>query len=340
MKNNDNKLKILSVIVAIFMWTYVINSTNPTVNKVFRSIPVVIKNQENLEKSGYVIVGGDQSFTTTVKLKGSREKIIGLKAENIYASVDISDLREGIQSLAIKVDTPSGVSVENSDPNQINLNIQKQIIKKLPVNLTINDNIKDGRIVEVNDLKPKEITVKGPASLINKVDRCEVKVDDLNLLDGKVHNLNLQVVDRSGNPIGDVKKSDEDVNISFKVYETKKVKIKLNTFGVINNLYEEVSRTINPESIVIKAPESVLKDVNEILTKPVNVNGLRFTATGEVELDLPESVEIYNGENKVNYKIEMRKITIPKEDENDKQWWDIVPIRKSRLQILPSRRLS
>lgn len=318
MKNNDNKLKILSVIVAIFMWTYVINSTNPTVNKVFRSIPVVIKNQEKLEESGYIIVGGDQNFTTTIKLKGTREKIIGLKAENIYASVDISHLREGIQSLAINVDTPSGVSVENSDPNQINLNIQKLITKKLPVNLIYSDNIKDGRIVEVNELKPKEITVKGPASLVNKVDRCEVRVDDLNLLDGKVHNLNLQVVDRSGKVIEDVKRSDDDVNISFRVYETKKVNIKLNTFGVVNSLYEEVSRSINPESIVIKAPESVIKETDEILTKPININGLRYNATGEVELDLPESVEIYNGENKINYKIEMRKIPSLKDAEDDK----------------------
>lgn len=318
MKNNDNKLKILSVIVAIFMWTYVINSTNPTVNKVFRSIPVVIKNQEKLEKSGYIIVGGDQNFTTTIKLKGTRERIIGLKAENIYASVDISHLREGIQSLAINVDTPSGVSVENSDPNQINLNIQKLITKKLPVNLIYSDNIKDGRIVEVNELKPKEITVKGPASLVNKVDRCEVRVDDLNLLDGKVHNLNLQVVDRSGKVIEDVKRSDDDVNISFRVYETKKVNIKLNTFGVVNSLYEEVSRSINPESIVIKAPESVIKETDEILTKPININGLRYNATGEVELDLPESVEIYNGENKINYKIEMRKIPSLKDAEDDK----------------------
>lgn len=318
MKNNDNKLKILSVIVAIFMWTYVINSTNPTVNKVFRSIPVVIKNQEKLEKSGYIIVGGDQNFTTTIKLKGTRERIIGLKAENIYASVDISHLREGIQSLAINVDTPSGVSVENSDPNQINLNIQKLITKKLPVNLIYNDNIKDGRIVEVNELKPKEITVKGPASLVNKVDRCEVRVDDLNLLDGKVHNLNLQVVDRSGKVIEDVTRSDDDVNISFRVYETKKVNIKLNTFGVVNSLYEEVSRSINPESIVIKAPESVIKETDEILTKPININGLRYNATGEVELDLPESVEIYNGENKINYKIEMRKIPSLKDAEDDK----------------------
>ena len=82
---NDTKLKILSVLLAIFMWTFVINSTNPTVNKTYRNIPVVIKNQDNLEKSGYTIVGNDESLTTNIKLKGTREKLVGLKTSNIYA---------------------------------------------------------------------------------------------------------------------------------------------------------------------------------------------------------------------------------------------------------------
>jgi len=118
MKTTDNKLKILSVLLAIFMWTYVTNSTNPNVNKVYRGVPVVIKNQDDLERNGYTIIGNNDNITTTLKLKGSREKLIDLRPENIYASVDISDLKEGVQSLNIKVDIPSGINVEDADPSQ------------------------------------------------------------------------------------------------------------------------------------------------------------------------------------------------------------------------------
>ena len=306
-KNSDTKLKILSVLLAIFMWTFVINSTNPTVNKTFRNIPVVIKNQDGLEKSGYVIIDNDQTYTTNVKLKGTREKLVGLKPTNIYASIDIANLSEGVQSLEIKVDTPSGISVEELEPEDITLNIQKVIEKTLPVNPVINDKIKDGRIADVNEITPANITVKGPASLINKVDRAEVRIDDMSLLDGKIHNVPIKVLDRSGKVIEDINISHDDINISFIVYETKKVPIKVATTGFIDSNYMEISREVSPDTIVIKGKESLIRDVEEINTKPININRLRGTVSGEVKLDLPEGIEVYNGEGLINYRIEIER---------------------------------
>lgn len=304
---NDLKLKILSIIVAIFMWTFVINTTNPTVNKSYRNIPVVIRNQDDLEKKGYTIIGKDESYSTNVKLKGSREKLLSLRSENIYASVDISDLKEGVQSLDIEVDIPSGVSVDEIEPGEINLNIQKVIEKTMPVNLIFSDEIKDGRIVEVNELSPKEVTVKGPASIINKIDRAELRIDDINLLDGKIHNLPVKVLDKNGKALSDINISHQDVNVSFLVYETKRVNLKLVTIGRIDRDYEETARELSPDSIVIKGQESVIRDIEEIPTKPVNINYLRSNSTGDVKLDLPDAVKVYNGDDLVSYRIDVQK---------------------------------
>lgn len=318
MNKNDNKLKILSVLVAIFMWTFVTNSTNPNVNKVFRGIPVVIKNQDDLEKSGYTIIGDLDNFTTTVKLKGSREKLLDLKTDNIFAFVDIADLTEGVHTLGVKVDTPAGVSVEEIDPNQVNLNIQKVLEKKLPVNYVISDQIKDGRIVELNEIKPKEITVKGPASSINKVDRAEIRIDDANLLDGKVHNISINVLDRSGKAIENLNVSDDDANISFRVFETKRVPVEIDAIGSIKSSYEIISATVAPDSVVLKGPESIIKEIESVHTQPINFNNLRSNSNGEVKLKIPESVEVYDGDNVVNYKIEIQKKPDSKNDEDKK----------------------
>lgn len=318
MNKNDNKLKILSVLVAIFMWTFVTNSTNPNVNKVFRGIPVVIRNQDDLEKSGYTIIGDVDNFTTTVKLKGSREKLLDLKTDNIFASVDIADLTEGVHTLGVKVETPAGVSVEEIDPNQVNLNIQKVLEKKLPVNYVISDQIKDGRIVELNEIKPKEITVKGPASSINKVDRAEIRIDDANLLDGKVHNISINVLDRSGKAIENLNVSDDDANISFRVFETKRVPVEIDAIGSIKSSYEIISATVAPDSVVLKGPESIIKEIESVHTQPINFNNLRSNSNGEVKLKIPESVEVYDGDDVVNYKIEIQKKPDSKNDEDKK----------------------
>ena len=317
---NDLKLKILSIIVAIFMWTFVINTTNPTVNKSYRNIPVVIRNQDDLEKNGYTIIGKDESYATNVKLKGSREKLLSLRSENIYASVDISDLKEGVQSLDIEVDTLSGVSVDEIEPGEINLNIQKVIEKTMPVNLIFSDEIKDGRIVEVNELSPKEVTVKGPASIINKIDRAELRIDDINLLDGKIHNLPVKVLDKNGKALSDINISHQDVNVSFLVYETKRVNLKLVTSGRIDRDYEETARELSPDSIVIKGQESVIRDIEEIPTKPVNINYLRSNSTGDVKLDLPDAVKVYNGDDLVSYRIDVQKKANVTSDDKKEDW--------------------
>lgn len=316
---NDTKLKILSVLLAIFMWTFVINSTNPTVNKTYRNIPVVIKNQDDLEKSGYTIVGNDETLTTNVKLRGTREKLVGLKPSNIYASIDIKNVKEGIQSAEIKVDTLSGITVDELEPEEINLNIQKVIEKSLPINLIISDQIKDGKIVEVNELSPQEIKVKGPASFVNKIDRAEVKIEDMDLLDGKIHSMPVTILDRSGNKLSGLNVSQDDINVSFLVYETKKVPVNINTTGTITPGFEESSREVSPNSIIIKGPESVIKDIEEINTKPVNINNLKSSTSGEVRLELPESVEVYSGENLVGYRIDVEKKTDSSDEEEDKE---------------------
>ncbi|BFL72834.1 MULTISPECIES: YbbR-like domain-containing protein [Anaerococcus] len=316
---NDTKLKILSVLLAIFMWTFVINSTNPTVNKTYRNIPVVIKNQDNLEKSGYTIVGNDESLTTNIKLKGTREKLVGLKTSNIYAYIDIADVKEGIQSVEIVVDTPTGVTVDELEPEEINLNIQKVIEKTLPVNLIISDKIKDGRIVEVNELSPEDIKVKGPASYINKIDRAEVRIEDMDLLDGKIHSLPVAILDRSGNKISGLDISNDDINVSFLVYETKKVPVNLNTTGEPAQGFEESSREVSPNKVVIKGPESIIRDIEQINTKPININNLKSSSYGDVRLDLPEYVEVYNGENLVNYRIDVQKKSTNDKDDGKEE---------------------
>ncbi|MBP2068870.1 MAG: CdaR family protein [Anaerococcus sp.] len=316
---NDTKLKILSVLLAIFMWTFVINSTNPTVNKTYRNIPVVIKNQDNLEKSGYTIVGNDESLTTNIKLKGTREKLVGLKTSNIYAYIDIADVKEGIQSVEIVVDTPTGVTVDELEPEEINLNIQKVIEKTLPVNLIISDKIKDGRIVEVNELSPEDIKVKGPASYINKIDRAEVRIEDMDLLDGKIHSLPVAILDRSGNKISGLDISNDDINVSFLVYETKKVPVNLNTTGELTQGFEESSREVSPNKVVIKGPESIIRDIEQINTKPININNLKSSSYGDVRLDLPEYVEVYNGENLVNYRIDVQKKSTNDKDDGKEE---------------------
>lgn len=305
---SDKQLLILSIIVAIFMWTYVTTSTNPSTNRTFRNIPIIIQNQDKLEEKGYTIVSKDDISSVNVRLTGSRDNIVSLKPDDIQASINVMASRPGITSVDVKVDTPTGIYLDYVDPAKINLNIQRIIEKTLPVNIVIADKLKDGKIVEVNEQNPEQIKIKGPESLVNQVDRIEAHIDDAEYLDGKIHNVAVKALDKKGELVEGVDLDNKDVNLSFFVYETKKVKVRLSVRGSIANGYVETLRAVSPDTVVIKGPGQVIRDIDEVSTRTLITGYIRSSKSGEVKLDLPEGVEVYDGDDTVTYKIEIQRL--------------------------------
>lgn len=317
--NSDKQLLILSIIVAIFMWAYVTTSTNPSTSRTFRNVPIIIQNQDKLEERGYTIVSKDDITSVNVRLTGSRDNIVNLKADDIQAAINVMDSRDGIKSVDVKIDTPSGISLESVDPSKVNLNIQRIIEKDMPVNVVIADKLKDGKIVEVNEQNPEVIKIKGPESAINQVDRIEAHIDDEEYLDGKIHNVNLEVLDKNGKVVEGVDLDYKDVNLSFLVYETKTVKVDLKVRGEVGNGYAETLRAVSPDTVIIKGPGQLIRDIEEISTQTIIAGYIRSSKSGEVKLDLPEGVKVYDGDDIVNYKIEVQKIPNTNRDKSDNE---------------------
>ena len=317
--NSDKQLLVLSIIVAIFMWAYVTTSTNPSTSRTFRNVPIIIQNQDKLEERGYTIVSKDDITSVNVRLTGSRDNIVNLKADDIQAAINVMDSRDGIKSVDVKIDTPSGISLESVDPSKVNLNIQRIIEKDMPVNVVIADKLKDGKIVEVNEQNPEVIKIKGPESAINQVDRIEAHIDDEEYLDGKIHNVNLQVFDKNGKVVEGVDLDYKDVNLSFLVYETKTVKVDLKVRGEVANGYVETLSAVSPDTVIIKGPGQLIRDIEEISTQTIIAGYIRSSKSGEVKLDLPEGVKVYDGDDSVNYKIEVQKIPNTNRDKSDNE---------------------
>lgn len=308
-EKKDKQLIILSIIVAIFMWAFVMTTTNPSLTKTIRNVPLTIINLENIQNQGFELVDDDQIDTVNVKIEASRSDMLALDSDDLVASVDIQSPSEGIKSLNINVDTPTGVKVVSTDPEKINFKIEKVIEKKITPKLDIDDKLKEGRIVEVNEMYPDEITVKGVRSQVEKVDQLVANVDSEDYLNGNIHNIDLEVLDKNGEQVDNVSLSVNQLSLSFKVSETKEVPIKLETKGEINEDYEIESTKIIPDTIILKGEKQFLSKIDEIGTEIVDITGADSNIEGEAQLLIPDNVEIYDGEKNVNYNITLKKLS-------------------------------
>ena len=225
---NDRKLIVLSILVAVIMWAFVMTSTNPSLSKTIRNVPLTIKNQEVMQKDGYALVGKDEVASVNVKVEGSRSDLASLSAEDLVASIDLGVPTEGIKTLNVNVDVPSGIRIESVSPSNINLKMEKIVKKDLTVDIKISDRLKESKIINVSEQSTKKITVSGLRNYVDKVDKIVLNINEEEYLDGKIHDIGVKAVDKNGKTVENVDLSQNDVSISFDVLQSKEVGIELN----------------------------------------------------------------------------------------------------------------
>lgn len=304
---NDRKLIVLSILVAVIMWAFVMTSTNPSLSKTIRNVPLTIKNQEVMQKDGYALVGKDEVASVNVKVEGSRSDLASLSAEDLVASIDLGVPTEGIKTLNVNVDVPSGISIEKVSPSNINLKMEKIVKKDLTVDIKISDRLKESKIINVSEQSTKKITVSGLRNYVDKVDKIVLNINEEEYLDGKIHDIGVKPVDKDGKTVENVDLSQNDVSISFDVLQSKEVGVELNYDNLPKNMQIEESK-ISPNKVIVKGEKSIVDKISTIKTREIDLSNLKNDEFEQrVELEIPQAVELNEGDYFVNVYVKLGK---------------------------------
>ena len=90
--SNEIALKVISVIVALVMWMYVMNEKTPQVTYVVRDVPVKLV---NMNEDRFTLKDSSQEFFINVKVRGRRSIVVDLKPEDIDARANMLGRMEG-----------------------------------------------------------------------------------------------------------------------------------------------------------------------------------------------------------------------------------------------------
>jgi len=116
--NKDKKLKIVSLVIAIVIWFYIMgdlgynilffNNKNDLDIKRIKNVPISIM-QRPQDLKGNVTIS---PISIDIEIKGRKNILKNVSKRNLYAYVDISDFDIGAYFSIVKVLVPEGVSLE------------------------------------------------------------------------------------------------------------------------------------------------------------------------------------------------------------------------------------
>lgn len=308
MLKNNTVLKILSVLIAVCLWMYVMGNVNPMTTQTIENVPVELLNQDTLQERGLAIRGG-LGFSVDIVVEGNRSVLHELDKDKIKATVDVFGYEAGQNSVPVQVEVPDNVRLKEVKTPRIEITVEELISAYKKVDVKFVGKAASGTEPGVVATSPSEIEVKGAKSLVNAVKTVQARLNAAELTDEpKSFQAKLQALNPNGEQIYDVTLSAETAEVEAALYHTKTVPLEVKTIGSLPKGHELEDMSV-PEEIKISGMKEDLDSIEKIETEPVDMS--RITNNTEIELKpiFPSGIQASQGSKKMVAEIKIKRLT-------------------------------
>lgn len=311
-------LKIMALVFSAFLWLIVVNVDNPVGSRTFTDIPVTIVNDDIITSSGevYQIVG---ESTISVTVYANREVRQELSSDDIVAIADVSEMDTSTNLIPITVTIPQYTDrYESAVAVPRNLRIQREKSGRKVLALTADTNgtvPRDGYTLGDLTIHPDNVTITGPESALEQIDRAVARVDVSGISKDEERPADLILYDANGNELSQTQLEnnlgEDGLTVSIEVLEEKTVPVEFGVSGTPADGYRYIGCTSEPETIRICGRSDDIEDVESIQVPAsvIDISGARESVGMTVDITsyLPDGISLVDensGQIKVTAKIE------------------------------------
>ncbi len=273
----DNLLaKIISLVVACFLWAYVMMEQNPIVERYYE-VPL---QQRDVAETMAVFNAPE---VVTVQVRASRLLLGDSAVQDIIAYIDLKDVAEGQQKFPVTAVFTKG-EVVNVLPKEVNVLVDRVTEKTVPVVTSV---------IDSNAIKPARVVVRGASTKLSKLDKVTAPVSIKDQRENFQAECILVALDENGKLVSDVQiipdKATVDAIIVRKMISAE-LPVRVVITGEMQEGLQIAQMQVLPEKMRITAPPSVVKKLRELNTKPIDITTLTGSMAVNTELDLPDKV--------------------------------------------------
>ncbi len=289
-------MKLLSVVLAFFIWIIIMSISNPYITMTIDDIPVERRNVEAVEDENmvYETLSGD---TVSIRIKGMRSEIENLTAQDFEAYVDFAEIG-WVNAVPIHVELKDKsleeyLEITNQSNDVMSIDLVEYTADMVMVEIRM-INVPDEYYAYCSSVSSKLIEVSGSKTQVESVEKLVAIVD----LDGRTTDfmtyVRLQAYDDKGAAI-DASKitiAQDIVQVDIDMMPVKEVPLVIDTSDVVIAEGFGLARVeYSPKSVLIGADSEVLATIDSI-TIPYKSETLLQSKEEEIDLTkyLPEGV--------------------------------------------------
>ncbi len=315
-RENDAILRVLSLLMAIGLWGYVMSTEDVEKALPYEDIPVRLEGVTTLKESGLVVMSGTNE-TVSVKASGKSSLVQEVKKDYlnlITATASVAHITEpGEYKLSyqlVKDSVAEDVTLSDKSPSQITVVIDRMNTASIPVEVELVGKMASGLSLDSVNASPDAIVVRGPETILRQIKKAKVTYDISGVTTTMQTNVTYTLLDGNG----------EAVTSSYLTPDTPSTMLSLSlrqqgavplTVALKDSTYLKsymVDAKIDPASINLIGDPDLVRELNGIELEAVDLSEVLEEGTMEFArvIQLPDGVSLASGQKQ----FAMVKITL------------------------------
>lgn len=292
---------ITALALSITVWIIAVTASDPAENRSYpRTVPIEIVGQDpnlvltsELPSNVSLVLNTPQSVWET---------IISAQAP-IRAVADLSGLEAGNHMVDLQIQVSvRPVKVVSYSPRTVSIKLESLSSKSIPLDLVIIGSPAEGYQANDPELSVEEITVTGPISQVERVDKVQATFEINQAYEDVSKVLDVVALDKNDDVVENVTLTPDRVEVFQEINQRfgyRTVIVSVNIEGQVAEGYRLTNITVSPMAVTVYSanPQIVNELPGFVETTPLNLDGLKDDVDVNLSLDLPDGVLVV-GDNR------------------------------------------
>lgn len=299
---------VLSLLIAMLLWGYVLMSQNPARIKTYTGVTPTFEagGEADLIAKKLIVYGDIEEILkdVTVTVSAPLRNISKVTAKDIAATVSLADVRAaGTYDLEVKA-VCSGGTVVSVEPSTVSVVIDDLASRSVPVTYAFSGELPEGYWHGEPTLLDATTTLEGARGVLANVSKAVCYIDLENVTESVNRSIQLTLLDNDGNEVdlAGLKTIIPAVDVKMTVLPHRHVTVEYEIADrdSLSALFEITGEKLTYPSLDIAAEPDVLASITSIDSDPVIIGGITDTGSYSFTLTLkgiPEGAVILGGVN-------------------------------------------
>ncbi|MBO5836817.1 MAG: hypothetical protein J6Q92_02880 [Oscillospiraceae bacterium] len=295
---------LLSLLVALALWTYVVTVVNTDADRTYNNVPVVLQGESLLRERGLMVIT-QEIPTVSLHLEGNRSDLDKLNSSNIVLTADLSKIYDpGTHNLRFTTSYPGDVaagaiSVLSQNPVAITIEVAERASKVVPVQLYYKGELPQDFIADVEnrELSAADVEIAGPKAVVDKIAEARIDVDIDRRTESIGESFAYTLCDAKGEAVDAelITTNVDKIMVALRIARLKEVQLGVEIVDGGGATQNTVEVQINPQTIRVSGSEAQLEDIEQIKLGTIDLREVPMDDVFTFSIKLPEGIENETG---------------------------------------------